>query len=143
MPYDPWFLAESFASPELIGKMAGVGAYPERQALLMEQMRRAQALASTPGAQGLHAGGTFVAASPLEHLGVALNRTLGQIQQGSITGAQRKLIEADQATREGIARIMAEAMRKYRQQQMPQQQQEPAQYEPSPYSGVGYYPGAA
>lgn len=65
----------------LLEAMAAMGALPDEQALLMQQMGQGQGLMNTPGAQGQNVGGTYVASSPLEHLGVLAQRGVGAYKQ--------------------------------------------------------------
>lgn len=58
-----------------------------------EQMGLGHEMLQTPGAPGMRAGGTYVAASPLEHIATALSRIQGarmidQGQKARSTGLQ-------------------------------------------------------
>lgn len=65
-------------TPEDIDALVGAGQTDDRMSIQANAMKMAQAMASSPGAQGAHAGDLYVASSPLEHLAVGLDRIQGQ-----------------------------------------------------------------
>ncbi len=75
------------------------------QEALTQQMAQAQALRGTPGPRGRRAGGTFVAANPLEFLGAGLKQYQGGQQVQDIQGQQ-----ADVRQRGGDIRSQIMAM---------------------------------
>lgn len=99
----------------LLEAMAAMGALPEEQALLMNQMGQGAGMMNTPGAQGQNVGGTYVASSPLEHLGVLAQRGVGAYKQG----------QAEQGYRDTLAKQTA-GRQAFGEQQMGQQDEEMA-----------------
>jgi hypothetical protein len=63
--------------PNVLQQMIDAGLVDDRAGVLAQQMKRAQGLMAAPGAQGMNVGGTYVAASPLEHLASAMSRIIG------------------------------------------------------------------
>ena len=68
----------------LLEQMLKVGVADDRAAALAPRLRRAQALSLTPMAEGYRVGGTYKAASPLEHLAAAMSRITGNRQMGDV-----------------------------------------------------------
>lgn len=73
----------------LIQQMLQAGVTEERERALNQRMRRGQVIASMfPTPQGANVGGTYQAASPLEHLASAMARVVGMRQ---MKGAEDEL----------------------------------------------------
>lgn len=96
-----------------IEQLVALGVIPEEQALLLRQAQQGQQAFQTPGAQGQNVGGTYVASSPLEHLGVLAQRASGAAQQG----------RADEGLQDTFARQTA-GRGAFARQQMGQQDEE-------------------
>ncbi len=63
---------------ETLQQLVAMGVIPEEQALLYKQMGIGQEQANAPLAQGTQINGhLYVAASPMEHMAVALQRAMG------------------------------------------------------------------
>jgi hypothetical protein len=63
--------------PDQLQRLAEAHGISYKEAATMLRMKRAEALAGTPGAEGRHQGNVFVAANPMEVLGAAGMRALG------------------------------------------------------------------
>jgi hypothetical protein len=79
-------------SDPLLEQMINAGLAPDRAEVLAQQMKRAQGLMAAPGAQGMNVGGTYVAASPIEHLASAMSRIMGGRQANRIEQQMGDLI---------------------------------------------------
>jgi hypothetical protein len=87
--------------PEALQKMIDAGLFSDRSALAGQKMQQGQQMMGAPGAQGMNVGGTYVAASPLEHLSTAMTRGMGaqmmggaQDQQAALVGQKGQGLEA-------------------------------------------------
>lgn len=76
-------------------QMIDAGLVDDRAEILAQQIRRGQGMMQTPGAQGMQVGGTYRAASPLEHAATAMSRILG----GRMVKGAEKDYEAGLATK--------------------------------------------
>ena len=74
--------------------------YAGERGVLKDQAARAEALRSTPSARGRHAGGMYIAANPLEHLGTGLSRYKGY-----------KDLEKSDEERLELSKTMSDALR--------------------------------
>ena len=93
----------------LVQQLMALGAVPDLQHLLYQQMGYGNQLYQTPSPEGRHVGNTYVASSPLEHMSAALQRYMGGKQMQEATqGLQRTF----QQQTEGRTRGMAEALRR-------------------------------
>jgi hypothetical protein len=81
---------------ELIQQMAAMGIGPEVLGMATHQLGRGEQLADTPSATGMHVGGTYQAASPLEHLAVAVRRGVGAHQMGQAQQAYQDQLGVNQ-----------------------------------------------
>lgn len=80
----------------VIAQIGGLQSQPDRQALMQQQFAQGVQQQGTPSAEGMRVGGTYVAASPLEHLATALTRARGMQQQQQATqGLQRSFDTQD------------------------------------------------
>lgn len=107
-------LAMFAANPSLMEGLATMSVFDPKSNILGQRAGRAQQLQFTPSAQGQHAGGTYVASSPLEHMGVAMQRIQGGQQMRDVSGQQDAMLSGDVNTRKGLAQAMAEVMRRAR-----------------------------
>lgn len=113
---DEELLLQMLTDPELAKELAQMSAYGDTMGLQGEQAKRGAGLFGTPNAQGQHVGGTYVAASPLEHAGNTALRVIGAQKMNDADAARRSLISGDVNTRERFASALADAMRRSRQQ---------------------------
>lgn len=67
-------------SPELLALLQQIAGTPEEQEMLGQMSQLGLGMFGTPNAQGMNVGGTYKAASPVEHLSVGLQRALGAKQ---------------------------------------------------------------
>ncbi len=104
-------LSALFNDPEVMQQLSEMGIFPDSMDLMGQQMKRAEALRGTPGAQGREVGNTYVASSPLEHLAVGLQRTLGQQGINNTAGQQNDLLQRMRGSVMDQARAMARALR--------------------------------
>ena len=97
-------------TPEMLQQLIALGAIPEENATFQAQMAQGQGQMQTPGAEGMRVGGTYVAANPLEHLAVALQRGMGgrAVNQGR-EGIQANLAKQT-AGRGGYADALIKAL---------------------------------
>jgi hypothetical protein len=111
----------AYTAEQLAQALAAARAADDQEGLLGLQMRRGQAVQGmvTPAA-GANVGGTYRAASPLEHIANAMARVVGQRQQDD---ALQKMQAGLGTKRDAISQFMA-AM------QQGQQPQAPAQFDP-------------
>jgi hypothetical protein len=84
----------------LLQQMIDAGLVDDRADVLAQQIRRGQGLMSTPGAQGMNVGGTYKAASPLEHAASAMARIMGGRM---VKGAEADLAKGMETKRAGRA----------------------------------------
>ena len=106
-PQDP---AAGGNADALLQALISLGAIPEEQALLMRQANQGQSMQDMPNAQGQRVGGTYVAASPLEHLSVAFNRVMGANKQRDAEEAYRASLEKQTAGRGDYAAALLKAL---------------------------------
>jgi hypothetical protein len=117
----------------LLRLLVQAGIVPEEQALAMTQYRTGESLYGTPSAQGMNVGGTYVAASPLEHLSVAAQRGLGAKQQQRAVEDYRGAL--GRQTSAGSA--LGDALKRLLEQQLGGAQVEPQVQGPAGW-GYGY-----
>lgn len=84
---------------DTLQQMIDAGLAPQRMDLLAQQIKRAQGLMATPGAEGTRVGGTYVSASPLEHFAGAMARVMGGQQMKKAQGEQGSLIDQIRSAR--------------------------------------------
>lgn len=112
---DEELLLQMLSDPQMSDQIAQMSAYGDRAALLGKDTQRADALRAIQSPQGRYVGNTYVASSPLEHLGAVAQRALGERQLAGARGGYDKLIQGDVTARKGIASALADAMRRVRQ----------------------------
>jgi hypothetical protein len=71
-----------------IQQLIALGGIPDEHELAKTKFGLGHEMFNAPGAEGMRAGGTYVASSPLEHLAVALQRSMGASR---MSGAQQDL----------------------------------------------------
>lgn len=125
-------ISSIFDNPELVQALSEAGVFPDEMDMLQSQLKRADALRTTPGAQGREVGRTYVASSPLEHLAVGLQRYQGGkgVQQG--IGQQDALLGRMRANAQAMAQAIREGA------QPPQQPAPQFGPPPPPTYGPGY-----
>jgi hypothetical protein len=97
---------------EELQMMVALGAIPEEQAMLMAQREQGEGMMSAPTPQGRQVGQAYVASSPLEHMGAALQRALGARQM-----RQAERGYGDTLQRQTQGRVVAERQRQAQEQQ--------------------------
>lgn len=113
---------ENVFDPALLEEMTRLGSVPDRQELLKQRIIAGRGASQTPTPQGASVGGTYMAASPLEHMASALQRAMGygQVGQGN-AGMEASFGQQDKG-RLAYAQALARAMQQ-------------AQQTPEPYDG--------
>lgn len=99
-------LSALFADPELMQRLTEAGVFPDEMDLLSQQMKRAEAMRKTPAAKGYEVGGTYKAASPLEHLATALGGFMGQRDIQRTSTQQNDALERMRANAMALARAL-------------------------------------
>jgi hypothetical protein len=97
------FMAQLEADAPHLAEMAALGAIPEEQGLLQNQIGQGMQQQNIPGATGQNVGRTYVASSPLEHLSVALQRGMGGMKQREAEGQFRETLAQQTKGREAAA----------------------------------------
>jgi len=97
------FMAQLEADAPHISEMSTLGAIPDEQGLLQNQIGQGMQQQNTPLAQGQNAGRAYVASSPLEHLAVALQRGMGGMKQREAEGQYRDTLSQQTKGREASA----------------------------------------
>ena len=78
--------------PEALQALIDATLSEDRAGLAGQQMKMGQGLMQTPGAEERSVGGTYVAASPLEHLSTAMSRAMGaQMTRGAQADANDQI----------------------------------------------------
>lgn len=115
MAMDPELLAllQQYLTPEMVSSMVEAGQTDDRMKLQANAQRMAQAMRQTPMAEGTQAGRIYVAASPLEHLSVALDRIRGGQGVDQAQQAMSGLIDRRAQAMTGGWQQMIDAMRDY------------------------------
>lgn len=113
---DPETLMAMLSDPQMAEQLAQMGAYDDISRNLDKRAGLAEALASTPGAQGREVGRTYVASSPLEHIAGALQRGIGMHQLQGINAQRDAAVQGNVGAAKGLAAAMAQAMRARRAQ---------------------------
>ena len=96
----------------LLQQLVAMGAIPEEQAMLLRQADQGQAMMQTPSAAGMHVGATYKAASPLEHLSVALQRVMGGLQQNKAQRGYQDTLGKQTEGRSAFAQALMAALGK-------------------------------
>lgn len=97
-------------SPELLALLQQIAGTPEAQQLLQGQSDVGLGMYGTPGAQGMHVGGTYTAANPLEHMSVALQKALGANKYRTAQDEMRANVEKQGAARSATMADILEQM---------------------------------
>lgn len=117
------------SNPELAQQVAGMGVYDDRQALLSDQMKRAQVMRNAQGEPGFMAGRVYAGAGPLDAIATGMERARGARDVRRLEGEQKGLVDQDVQARQGLAAAMAQAMKA--------RQQAPQTLPPIPYRNPG------
>jgi hypothetical protein len=88
--------------------MIDAGLFEDRMGIQGQTMGIGKGMWDTPMAQGTHAGGTYVAASPVEHLSNAMRQVLGASFMGQAQKNQGELINQKGGGMEALIRAMAQ-----------------------------------
>src|SRR5882672_2448274 len=97
--------------PELLQQLAAAGMAPEQLRLLQPRLQLGQQWMQPQEAQGRQVGGTYVAASPLEHLSNALRQIVGAGMTRGAANQQRDILGQQQQARQSYMGAMATALR--------------------------------
>jgi hypothetical protein len=125
--YD-WLAQAAEQDPEALQKMIEVGLFDDRMNIEGQTLNIGKGMWDTPMAQGQNVGGTYVAASPFEHLSTAMAKGLGGYFIGGSQKNQQELINRKGKGMEALIRAMGNGPRGRGGQQMPTQM--PPQYGP-------------
>jgi hypothetical protein len=106
--------------PALLSQLVELGSAPEKQGLLKQRMQYGHEEWQTPTPQGMRVGGTYIAASPLEHIASALQRGIGLAQQRGAMGGLEKSIAEQGAGRSAYANALERWFRQQQQAAEPQ-----------------------
>jgi hypothetical protein len=93
--------------PDLLQQIIDAGLSDDRMGMAGQKARTGAALFGTPGAQGMNVGGTYKAASPLEHLSTAMSRILGGKMQRDAHGEMEGLLGQKAAGRRAMGQAQA------------------------------------
>jgi hypothetical protein len=93
--------------PDLLQQILDAGVADDRMGMVGHKVQRGAALLGTPGAQGMNVGGTYKAASPLEHLSTAMSRMLGAKMQRDAHGEMEGLLGQKIAGRRAMGEAQA------------------------------------
>jgi hypothetical protein len=117
--YD-WLAQAEQQNPGALQQMIDAGLFGDTSALNQEQIRLGEGMASIPTPQGQRVGGTYIAASPLEHLATAIQRGQGLRQINDAKTAQSAAIKTKGGGMEALIRAMAQQQPRQAQQGVPQ-----------------------
>jgi hypothetical protein len=92
--------------PSLEVDLSGLAVLPEERGLLARLMESGRQAGATEQPKGYSVGGTYIAASPLEHLAAALTSGLGQAKERRAVSDYRATLGNERSAR-------ANAMRRY------------------------------
>src|SRR5712664_1037792 len=95
--------------PELLRQLAAAGMTEEQLRMLAPQLQFGQQMMQPQQAQGRQVGGTYVAASPLEHLSNAIRQMVGAKISGDVMSRQRGLLGGQQDARQKYMQAMMTA----------------------------------
>jgi hypothetical protein len=93
--------------PDLLQQIIDAGLSDDRMGMAGQKARTGASLFGTPGAQGMNVGGTYKAASPLEHLSTAMSRILGGKMQRDAHGEMEGLLGQKAAGRRAMGQAQA------------------------------------
>lgn len=88
---------------KLLGDLTNLGMVPETQNVAALKLARAEGLRQTPSPRGYSVGGTFIAANPLEHMGAAFQRAMGEKEWRGGMGEMQNLLGQ---SRTGLGQIL-------------------------------------
>ncbi len=116
--------AMSQGDPEKMRALVSSGLFGEQMGMAGQDYSTGLGLSQTPSAQGQNVGGTYVSASPLEHIGTALQRVMGGQQMQGAREAQQKAMGGVTDFRSALLKAMS---------QQGQQPMQPPQWPGVPY----------
>jgi hypothetical protein len=96
----------------LLEQLTQAGLYPQQLAQLQRQYQLAQGFMQPQEAQGRQVGGTYVAASPWEHLANAIRPVVGALMQRSAQNREQELTGQLSSGRQAFARALQDKMGK-------------------------------
>jgi hypothetical protein len=96
----------------LLEQLTQAGLYPQQLAQLQRQYQLAQGFMQPQEAQGRQVGGTYVAASPWEHLANAIRPVVGALMQRSAMNREGELTSQLSSGRQAFARALQDKMGK-------------------------------
>jgi hypothetical protein len=97
---------------DLVQQLTQAGLYPQQIAQLQRQYQLAQGFMQPQEAQGRQVGGTYVAASPWEHLANAIRPVVGAYMQRSAQNREQELTGQLSSGRQAFARALQDKMGK-------------------------------
>lgn len=95
--------AAGIDTPEKLQAFMMTSQTPELLGMAQGDYQTGLGLSQTPSAEGQRVGGTYVAASPLEHLATAIGRVQGGRQMQGARAQQNALIQALAQAKAGLA----------------------------------------
>lgn len=96
--------------PALLGRLMPLSGIPDEQALARQLMEFGREDSRTEMPKGYHVGGTYIAASPLEHLAAGLQRAMGTVQQRKAAANIQDLIGKQVKGRNALAEALGRRM---------------------------------
>lgn len=108
VPAGQMFNPNSLSSDD-IKQVLSAGEISGKQALIAQQMKQAQALRDATVPEGRHAGGMYVAASPLEGLANAAGKFAGAYQQRQLNDQSSALLAQQTADRKKYFDILRQS----------------------------------
>jgi hypothetical protein len=93
----------------LLEQLTQAGLYPQQLAQLQRQYQLAQGFMQPQEAQGRQVGGTYVAASPWEHLANAIRPVVGALMQRSAMNREGELTSQLSSGRQAFARALQDS----------------------------------
>jgi hypothetical protein len=111
-----WLAQAEQTNPGALQQMIAAGLFDDRMGVEGQTMGIGKGMWDTPTAEGMRVGGTYQAASPIEHLSNAMRQVMGAKFMGDSQRNQRALIDQKGGGMEALIRAMAQ-----KQQQSPPQ----------------------
>jgi hypothetical protein len=93
--------------PDLLQQIIDAGLVDDRMGMVGQKARVGASLFGTPGAQGMNVGGTYRAASPLEHASTLMSRIMGAKMQRDSHGEMEGLLGQKAAGRRAMGQAQA------------------------------------
>ncbi len=102
-----WLAQAEQTNPGALQQMIDAGLFDDRMGVEGQTMALGKGMWDTPSAEGMRVGGTYVAASPVEHLSTALSKVMGAKFMGDSQRNQRGLIDQKGGGMSALIRAMA------------------------------------